>query len=211
MKNLLIIGGRAFGREIYFLATQCKGYLVDYKVKGFLDDKSDALDGYKGYPPIISSVEDYEIQPDDVFVCALGDVLYKKHYAEVILAKGGEFISLIHPTVNIEQNVEIGKGCLIKMGVALSCDTKIGNFVTILPYTVVGHDSVVGDWCHLFTHTFIGGFCEIGSLVSLYTGAIILPYKKVGDNSIIGAGSVAVTNIKENVTAFGIPAKTLKF
>ena len=92
MKNLLIIVATAFGRETYYLATQCKGYLKEFRIKGFLDDRTNALDNYKGYPPIISSVEDYKVQPDDIFVCALGNGTYKKHYVEIISSKGGQLI-----------------------------------------------------------------------------------------------------------------------
>ena len=70
MKQLLIIGARGFGREVYNLFLACKAAGLEMCCKGFLDDKKDALDGYKNYPPIISSVEDYIIQEDDVFICA---------------------------------------------------------------------------------------------------------------------------------------------
>ena len=96
MKQLLIIGARGWGREIYNMLPQCKGYGTEYVVKGFLDDKADALDGMPGYPPIIDSVEHYEPQEDDVFTCAMGDAHWKKHYAEIVLEKGGEFINIIH-------------------------------------------------------------------------------------------------------------------
>ena len=72
MKHLLIIGARGFGREVYDLAMNCIEAGADFDIKGFLDDKVDALNGLGGYPPIISSVEDYEIQPGDVFICGLG-------------------------------------------------------------------------------------------------------------------------------------------
>jgi len=211
MKNLLIIGALASGREIYNLAIQCKGYLEEFKIKGFLDNRVNVLDGYKDYPPIISSVEDYEIQQDDVFACALVNVNYRKRYVDIILAKGGEFISLVHPTVNIQQNVEIGQGCIIGNGVNLSCDLKVGNFVTISPYSVIGHDAVIGDWCQLETYSFIGGFVRLYPMVTIHTGAIILHTKKVESHSTVGAGSVVISNVKENVTVFGIPAKKLKF
>ena len=87
MKNLVIVGARGFGREVYDLATQCSGYNLEYVIKGFLDDKADALDGFENYPSIISSVEDYKIEEDDVFVCALGTVGLKKHFAYLIIAK----------------------------------------------------------------------------------------------------------------------------
>lgn len=211
MRNLLIIGARAFGRETYFLATLCRGYNLEYRIKGFLDDNPHALDGYKGYPEILSSVEEYKVQPGDLFICALGDPIYKKYYAKMTLDKGGEFISLVHPTVNIHQNVKVGIGCVIKNGVNLSCDVEVGNFVTILPYSVIGHDAKIGDWCQLNTYSFMGGFSKIGEMVTISTGGIILPHVEVKDNSIIGAGSVAISNVKENTTVIGVPAKKLKF
>ena len=59
MKHLVIIGARGAGREVYLLATQMKEYGNEFDIKGFLDDKSNALDGLDGYPPILSSVEKY--------------------------------------------------------------------------------------------------------------------------------------------------------
>ena len=66
MKHLLIIGARGFGREIYRSFIHTKPYIEkEIDVKGFLDDKADALDGLKGeWPPIIGAVETYEIQRD---------------------------------------------------------------------------------------------------------------------------------------------------
>ena len=84
MKKLLIIGARGFGRGVYHLFMDCVkfGSIKDVECKGFLDGNKDALKGYSGYPPIISSVEDYVVDADDVFVCAMGDPVYRKLYAE---------------------------------------------------------------------------------------------------------------------------------
>lgn len=57
MKHLLIIGARGFGREIYNLAINSIGYQEEFDIKGYLDNKLDALCDYKNYPPIIDSVE----------------------------------------------------------------------------------------------------------------------------------------------------------
>lgn len=52
MKHLLIIGARGFGREIYNLAINSIGYQEEFDIKGYLDNKLDALCDYKNYPPI---------------------------------------------------------------------------------------------------------------------------------------------------------------
>lgn len=50
----------------------------------------------------------------------------------------------------------------------------------------------------------IGNYCWIGG------GAIILPGVEIGDNSVIGAGSVVTKNIPENSVAAGNPCKVIK-
>lgn len=209
MKNLYIIGARGFGREIYHLATQTNEYLKDYQIAGFLDDKEDALSGYDNYPPIISSVENYVVKEEDVFICALGDVIYKRKYIELILNKGGKFINLVHKDASISPNVKIGIGCIFSRYSAISCDVEIGNFNTFQAYSVLGHDVKVGDYCHFNTYAFVGGFAKIGNDVTLHTGAIIHPHKKVAEKAVVGASAVVIRNVAPNTTVYGNPAKKL--
>lgn len=210
MKQLLIIGARGWGREVYDIAKACIATGTELRVKGFLDDKSDALDGYENYPPILGPVETYDVKPDDVFVCALGDVNYKKHYSDIILNKGGEFVSLVHPTAYFGSNVKIGKGCILGPYVSISSDSKVGDFVTFLIKSHVGHDCFIGDYTHIGTLTNISGFVTVGKMVTIHPCCNIIPHKKVGDNAVIGTGSVVISKVKEGTTVFGNPAKKLE-
>lgn len=58
MKQLVIIGASAMGRETYHYARE-----VGLEVKGFLDNRTSILDGFVGYPQIISSAEQYTPPP----------------------------------------------------------------------------------------------------------------------------------------------------
>ena len=55
-----------------------------------------------------------------------------------------------------------------------------------------------------------GGYPEIGDNVIIYTGAKIIGNIKIGNNVIIGANSVVVSDIQDNVTVAGVPAKIVK-
>ncbi len=211
MKHLLIIGARGWGREVYDIAKACIEAGADFLVKGFLDDKADALNGYKDYPPIIGPVETYEIKKDDIFICALGDVKYKKQYADIIQAKGGEFISLVHPTAIIGTNAQIGKGCVVGAYANLSSDTIIGDFVTISIRAGMGHDSTIGNYSHIGGNCCISGFVTIGESVTMHPGCVMVPHRKIGNNAVIGTGSVVLSNVKANTTVFGNPAKKIDF
>jgi sugar O-acyltransferase (sialic acid O-acetyltransferase NeuD family) len=211
MKNLIIIGAGGYGREVYNLAIQCSEYGVDFVIKGFLDDNPNSLDGFDGYPGIIDSVKNYEIQKDDVFTCAIGTVKTKKYCVELILSKGGEFINLIHPTTIFNSNVKLGIGLIVFMYSNISNDCSISDFVTIQGFAGIGHDSKIGKWCHLNAYSFMGGFAILEEEVCLNTRATVLPNITVRKEATVGAMSLVIRNVKEGTTVFGVPAMKLKF
>ena len=209
MKDLLIIGARGFGREIFAAAQDCIGFGTAFTIKGFLDDNPHALDTTPGYPPIIDSVEHYQPTDNDVFVCALGDPKWQKHYADIMLEKGGQFINLIHHTAAIGKNTTLGIGCIILGDVGISCDITIGDFVTCQSRVLMGHDVIIGNHCHIGSLSHLGGHVQVGNSTTIHPGAIILPRVKIGDQCVIGAGSVVIRKVKDGDTVFGNPAKKL--
>ena len=83
---------------------------------------------------------------------------------------------------------------------------------------VIGETAVVGDNCSLF-HNFTLGKTgkvsgdrhpKLGNGVIVGAGSLILGNIKIGSGTKIGAGSVVVSDLPENVTAFGIPARIVK-
>jgi len=211
MKNLIIIGAGGFGREVYNLAKRCNGYNTDFVIKGFLDDKTDALSGFNYPVKIISSINGYKPEKDDVFVCAMGDMQWKMKCSNTILDKGGEFFNLVHPSTIVMDNVSLGKGLIIMPNVLISNDSTIGNYVTIQAFTAIGHDCKIGDFGQLNSYSFMGGACELEKSVTLNPQSVLLPKIKVGEYAVVGAGSVVIKNVKPQTTVFGNPAKVLSF
>ena len=213
MKHLLIIGARGFGREIYrtFIHTE-QYFSKQIDVKGFLDDKSDALDGLVGeWPPIIGPVETYEIKEDDVFFCALGDAHWRKHYAEIIKEKGGCFINIIHKTALVSPVAIIGEGVTIGAFTTISPNVKIGDHVMIQAYDDFGHDSEVGDYASIESYVFFGGYAKVGEMSTMHTKSSIIPHKSIGKECVVGFGSVVMRNFKDGVHVFGNPATKMDY
>lgn len=209
MKHLLIIGARGCGRGTYETATTMEYYGKKFDIKGFLDDNTEALKGFEGYPPILDSVEHYEIQPDDVFVCALGDVKYKKKYVQMILDKGGEFMNVIHKDAFVSKFAKLGKGCIIGTFAKIDCNANIGDFVIIQDHVTVGHDSRVGDYSILDCYCFMGGFATLGDSVTMHTRSTLIPHKTIHDGAIINVASVVIYDVKPNCVMMGNPARRL--
>lgn len=213
MKHLVIIGARGFGREVYGSFIKSDDYInkrVD--VKGFLDDKSDALEGMSGeWPPILGPVEDYAIQENDVFFCALGNSHWRKHYADIISERGGKFISIINKTAIISPNASIGEGCIIGSYSLISTNVTIGKHVMIQPFSNFGHDATVGDFASIESYVFLGGYASVGELSTMHTKSSIIPHKSIGKECVVGFGSVVMSNVPDGISVFGNPALKIKF
>ena len=208
-KNLYIIGARGFGREVALFLPKWNGFCDQYVIKGFLDDKSDALDGFDGYPPIVSSVESFDPSVNDVFVCGLGIVQYRKKYVDIVLSRGGRFDTFISPDSYVASTAKIGVGCFLFGNVSVSSDVKLGDFVLCHPNSTFGHDTVVGNHAVVENGVFCGGFVEVGDYATLHTRATILPRQKIGSHAIVGACSCVIRNVKPGATVFGNPAQRI--
>lgn len=208
-KNVIIIGAGQSGREIFTWAAQAISAGSHLRIKGFLDDKSDALRGYDYEPGILGDVASYEIQEKDVFVCAIGNPITKAKCCNLIEERGGRFINIIHPLANIGFNVDLGVGVILGPFTSVTSDIKIGSHVSIGALSNVGHDTVVGDWSQISSHCGLNGCATLGEGVFLGSHACILPRVKIGDWAFVGAGSIVVRDVDARVKVFGNPAKAI--
>lgn len=213
MKHLIIVGARGWGREVYAAAIHTKAYKNgDFDIKGFLDSKTDAFDGLRGdYPPILSAPEDYEIQKDDVFFIAMGDSYWRKHYAELMEAKGATFMSIICDGAYVNPTAKIGDGSFIAGWTTVSDNVTIGKHVMIHGFSTIGHDCEIGDYSSLSAYVFLGGGVRLSEGATMYPKSMVIPHKKVGNNALVAAASVVMRNVADGLHVIGNPAKKMDF
>ena len=88
---------------------------------------------------------------------------------------------------------------------------EIGNNVTITSGVIFEtHDGGVGVFRKEFPNINIFGKIKIGINVFIGHRVIIMPGIIVGDNVVIGAGSIVTKDVPNNVVIAGVPAKTIK-
>jgi len=122
----------------------------------------------------------------------------------------------------IGNNVTINRFCNIKAvsKISIGNNTLISNFCILDGDIKIGNNVIFGPFCHLIsdTHNYEKDISKgkgstpiiIGNNVWVASNVKILRGVNIGDNCVIGAGSVVNKNIPNNSMASGIPAKIIR-
>jgi acetyltransferase-like isoleucine patch superfamily enzyme len=104
----------------------------------------------------------------------------------------------IHKSVILERHLHLDR--LFPQGIHIQENSLIASGVTILSHD---HCKRVNNQ-PLLTDTYIGKKCFIA------VGATILPGVRIGDEVIVGAGSVVTRDVPSNVIVAGNPARIIR-
>lgn len=208
VKDLYIIGAGGFGREIAWLVERINEAAPTWNIQGFIDDDTELhgskTDGYTvvgGCNYLLKQKKDYWV------VCAVGNVKIRKKIIERISSFPMlRFATVIDPDAKISERVFVGEGSIICAGNIVTVDIKIGQHNILNLACTIGHDVVFGDFVTLYPGVNISGNVTVGEGTEIGTGTKIIQGKKICKDTIIGAGTVVVRDIKEPGTYVGVPA-----
>ncbi|MGB2964901.1 MAG: acetyltransferase [Anaerolineales bacterium] len=212
MKRVVILGAGGHARETLWAFREANQENKEWDIIGFIDEAGENHGKILCQLPILGGFEwfDGHNYSDLYVINAIGSPKQKKRIVELTSKKGLRFCSLVHPSVRKSEYVEIGNGTIITAGNILTSQVKIGNHVIINLGCTVSHDSIVEDFCTIAPAAHISGNVHLQEGVDLGTGAVVIQGVTIGAWSIIGAGTVVVSDIPPNVTAVGVPAKVIK-
>ena len=117
--------------------------------------------------------------------------------------------------VEIQKNAKVGSRCKV------SSHTFICEGVTIEDNVFIGHGVMFTNDSYPRATTESGGLqteadwkvetTVVKKGASIGTGATILPNVSIGENAIVGAGSVITRDVPANAVVAGNPAKVLRY
>jgi len=211
MKNIVLIGG---GNQAH--------YTIDiiekegkYNIVGIIDSihevGSDRF-GYKilGRQENISQlIEEYNIEGG---VISIGDNWSRYYvYNQILeLVPTFTFVNAIHPSVVIGNNVKLGVGIVAMAGCIFNPKSQIGNFTFFATGAQVEHDCQIGDFSSISAGSITGGYVKLGKFSAITLGVTVVDRLEIGENTVVGSGSLVTKSLPDNVLAYGSPAKVMR-
>jgi UDP-3-O-[3-hydroxymyristoyl] glucosamine N-acyltransferase len=110
--------------------------------------------------------------------------------------------------VIIENDVQIGSLCTLDRG-SLG-DTVIGEFSSIDNQVQIAHNVKIGNYCMIAAQVGIAGSTVIGNYVKIGGQAGLSGHLRIGNNVKIGGKSGVISDIEDNNTVMGYPAKNIR-
>lgn len=141
---------------------------------------------------------------------AVGNNTIRHRLARELEAHGFEFPVLIHPSSVISPSSTIMPGTLIAAGAVIQPDTIIGHHVIVNTAASVDHDCVIEDYAHIAPGARLAGSTIVHCGAHLGIGSVTIQGISIGENSIIGAGSVVIRDVSDHWVAYGNPCKPVR-
>ena len=206
MKDLIIIGGGGFAKEVIWLANDC-----NRKVKGVLDDSVQTHNTQVQGATVLGDVSSWINYKDCEFIIAIGSPRTRRKVLDKMLTFGEpDFATLIHPSVRLSNTVSIGEGSIICAGSILTADISLGKHNILNLNVTVGHECEFADYVTIAPMVAVSGNVKLHYLVEVGTGAVIRQGLDLAEGSMLGMGGILTKNIPERMIYAGNPAKKLK-
>ncbi|MCK8104719.1 acetyltransferase [Pseudoalteromonas sp. 2CM36K] len=206
MKDLIIIGGGGFAKEVIWLANDC-----NRKVKGVLDDSVQTHNTQVQGATVLGDVSSWVNYKDCEFIIAIGSPRTRQKVLDKMLTFGEpDFATLIHPSVRFSNTVSIGEGSIICAGSILTADISLGKHNILNLNVTVGHECEFADYVTIAPMVAVSGNVQLHHLVEVGTGAVIRQGLNLAEGSMLGMGGILTKNIPERMIYAGNPAKKLK-
>ena len=209
MLDIVIVGAGGFGREVACLLDSFLPH-DPFRIKGFLGKDRGTATDCDLPAALLGDPMEYRPAESDRLVLAIGHMPARAQIMPRLQSKGGQFLTLIHPTAYVAPTARMGQGVLIYPFAAVSNNATLADGVKLNYYASVGHDTRLGKYCLLAPYATMNGFATLAEAVYLSTHSTVAPGVQVGQRSKVSANSAAMKDVPAEHLVFGVPGRVVR-
>jgi len=205
-ERILIVGAGGFGREVVHWA---RAAWPDWagRIAGFLATDGGSRPVGDLPLPILADPAAFEPRPGDGLLLAIGIPGVRRRVAEDLLARGGAFLTLVHPTAIVAATAMLGPGAIVCPQAVVSDSAAVGRCVLVNYHASLAHDAAAGDFSVLSPYATLGGGARIAADVFLGLHATVGPGVTVAAGSKVAANSCALHDVPPRSLVHGVPGR----
>ena len=189
MKDIIIVGAGGCGREVANWIEDINKEKKTWNILGFIDDNLNVSCAVSSKYKIVDSISNHIPRRNTYYAMGIATPDVKKEIAEMLMNRGAEFVSIIHPSTKIYSEIPLGKGIITYPNAKISTGCKIEDYVTVSSSCGITGGVKLREGCFLADH------------------AVIAVGLEVGKDAYVGIGSVVIRDVKEGTKVFGNPAR----
>lgn len=152
--------------------------------------------------------------------CSIGP--HSVIYYEVVIGSN----TLIGDGASIREKCTIGSNCIISRYVTINYAASVGDYSRVMDGTHITGNCIVGNNVFIAPNVGMANDNALGKLsydetaiigprikdgASIGLGALLLPGVVIGENAIVGAGSVVATDVPDRAVVMGVPARVKRY
>lgn len=209
MTPLAIIGAGDLGRETVALVERINEGAPRWNLCGLLDEDSSRQGAtVLGYP-VLGGLSWLADRPDAAYAIAIGDGASRKKVATVLANHPTPAATLVDPSVQVHESVQIAPGCIVYAGVVCMVAVTVHSHVIVDAHCTLGHDAVLHACATLHPGVRVSGHVTVQAGARLGAGSVVLPNGSVGVEATVGAGAVVTRDVASGTTVVGVPARPI--
>lgn len=199
-RPLVVVGAGGHGKVVADILLAA-GETVD----GFLDDDERATGTTVLGLPVLGTRNWLR---DGVRVAlGVGNNATRERVARACVDAGAELVTAIHPRAVVARSARLEEGVVVMALAVINPDAVIRRGAIINTASVIEHDCEIGEFAHVSPNAALAGACKVGARAQLGIGASMLPGTTIGDDTIVGGGSVVTKQLPAGIVAMGAPAR----
>ena len=193
-------------------------YSLGLKIIAFID-QSQGIKSPIESVPIFQSEQDFSKWNSMSFKHSIGSVVaignpnskQRCEYYEILLKLGIKPTHIVDRTACISSNAKFEDGLQVMPKVIVNNNVMIGKYCILNTAAIIEHHCRLGNGVEIGPGAILTGRVTVGDHSWVGAGVTVLPRLRIGSNVIIGAGSVVTKDVPDNAIVVGSPARLLRF